>query len=192
MLGKQPLGPTSKGGLSRQRILRAARRCFATHGYERTTIREVAAEADIDKSSVMKYFGSKENLFREAVTWSIPIDSLTTEAQNSSSENYLEAMLALWESEPDTPMAVLLRTSMTSELASTLLCERMTRDSIDVIERHIDSDDARLRAAVFASVMMGIASARHLIKLPDMAEADVKDIVRVAAPLISNLLSPQS
>lgn len=185
-----PLSPTSKGGLTRQRILDSARRCFATHGYERTTIRRVAEEAEIDKSSVMKYFGTKENLFRECVAWDIPIDALTSEGQEESAQRYVFTMLRMWEADPHSPMAVLLRTSMTSELAASMLREHMTRASIDVIERHIDADEARLRAAIFSAIMMGLASGRHIIGLPDLTDADIDRIVEVASPMVATLLHP--
>ena len=49
------------------RILAAARRLFGEHGYDRTTIRAIAAAADSDAGLVMRYFGSKEQLFAEVV-----------------------------------------------------------------------------------------------------------------------------
>ena len=49
-------------------ILDAARSLFATRGYEQTTIRAVAAQAGIDASMVMRYFGSKAGLFAAAAT----------------------------------------------------------------------------------------------------------------------------
>jgi hypothetical protein len=36
-------------------------------GYERTTIRQVATDANIDPSMVMRYYGSKDGLFAAAV-----------------------------------------------------------------------------------------------------------------------------
>ena len=48
---------------TRARILRAARAEFAAVGYQRATIRGIAAGADIDPSLVMRYFGSKAELF---------------------------------------------------------------------------------------------------------------------------------
>ena len=42
---------------TRDRILAAARLIFARDGYERTTIRAVAAEAAINPAMVMRYFG---------------------------------------------------------------------------------------------------------------------------------------
>jgi AcrR family transcriptional regulator len=43
-----------KGERTRRRILEAARRVFADLGYERATIRGIAAAADVDKSSVIQ------------------------------------------------------------------------------------------------------------------------------------------
>lgn len=183
-----PASEDSKGARTRQRVLDAARARFAAVGFERATIRDIAKHARVDKSSVMKYFGSKENLFRECARWEIPIAQLTTTDAEDSARNYLQSMLTAWAETPDTPMAMLLRTSMTSEVAAELLRRHMTAASVDVMERRIDGPDARLRAALFAAVMMGIASARHLIKLPDLADADLDDVVRAAAPIIAALI----
>ena len=48
------------------RILAAARRLFADLGYDRTTIRAVAASAGVDAGLVMHYFKSKDALFARA------------------------------------------------------------------------------------------------------------------------------
>src|SRR5262249_54800746 len=49
-----------------QRILAAARSSVAEHGFERTTIRAIAAAAQVDPALVMQYFGSKQALFKQA------------------------------------------------------------------------------------------------------------------------------
>src|SRR5581483_1862790 len=54
-------GPRSEG--TRRAILGAARATFAERGYERATIRAVAARAGVDASMVMRYFQSKAGLF---------------------------------------------------------------------------------------------------------------------------------
>ena len=59
-------GPRSEA--TRRAILDAARGIFASHGYAQTTIRAVAAEAGIDASMVMRYFGSKAGLFAAAAS----------------------------------------------------------------------------------------------------------------------------
>ena len=49
---------------------------FAELGYDRTTIRAVAAAAGVDAGLVMHYFGSKDLLFARAVE--VPADELPT------------------------------------------------------------------------------------------------------------------
>ena len=57
--------------MTQARILDAAARLFAEAGYERATIRAIAAAAGINAGLVMHYFESKERLFR-AVMHSAP------------------------------------------------------------------------------------------------------------------------
>jgi AcrR family transcriptional regulator len=53
--------------LTRARILEAAFEAFARHGYARTGIREIARDAEVATSLLVRYFGTKANLFREAL-----------------------------------------------------------------------------------------------------------------------------
>ena len=50
-----------------QRILLAAEEIFSCYGYEKTTIDEIIALADVGKGTVYKYFGNKEGLFYKLV-----------------------------------------------------------------------------------------------------------------------------
>lgn len=42
------------------RILQAAEEVFSQHGYEKATLDEIIALADVGKGTVYKYFGNKE------------------------------------------------------------------------------------------------------------------------------------
>ena len=52
-------------------ILEAARELFAEAGFERATIRAVAARAGVDPALVMQYYGNKEGLFAAAARWHV-------------------------------------------------------------------------------------------------------------------------
>ena len=52
---------------TREAILEAATRRFATQGYERAGVREIAADAGVTAALVNRYFGSKEGLFAEVI-----------------------------------------------------------------------------------------------------------------------------
>lgn len=51
----------------RAAILAAAKRMFVTHGFERVSMDQIAAEAGVSKLTVYSHFGDKESLFGEAV-----------------------------------------------------------------------------------------------------------------------------
>lgn len=61
---KQPhaAGLTQKAEMTRQRILDAALKLFAVEGYEGTTMRKIAAQADCSLGLTYRYFSSKEEL----------------------------------------------------------------------------------------------------------------------------------
>ena len=100
-------------------------------------------------------------------------------------------MLAVWAAEPNTPMAVLLRTSMTSEDAAEILRTHITSQSVNSIAATIDAPDARLRAALAGAMLMGIASQRYLLRMPDLEDADTEDILRLITPLLRSLINPR-
>ncbi len=58
---------TSSGVETKDAIGRAAGRLFRARGFANVSVRAIAAEAGADPALVIRYFGSKERLFLEAV-----------------------------------------------------------------------------------------------------------------------------
>jgi AcrR family transcriptional regulator len=179
-----------KGQRTRRQILEAARAVFGEVGYERATIRGIAAAANVDKSSIVKYFGTKQQLFEEAVTWTIPINDVVSEDPSQTAENLARGMLAAWSADPNSPMAVLLRASMTSEDAAQILRTHITYHAISAIATTIDRPDARLRAALLGAMLMGIASQRYLLRMPDLVDVDTEHILQLITPALRAVIDP--
>ena len=66
-VGGAKRGPR-KGGVDKEQILAAAREEFALHDYKGTTMRSVARRAGCDAKLIHYYFGSKDELFAEAIS----------------------------------------------------------------------------------------------------------------------------
>jgi AcrR family transcriptional regulator len=56
--------PTRPSIATRRRILKAASRIFAEHGYEGASIRDIVGKADVNQAAINYHFGSKEGLYR--------------------------------------------------------------------------------------------------------------------------------
>jgi AcrR family transcriptional regulator len=59
--------PSSKGTRSKEAILATAERLFKEIGYEATTLRMIARNADMNIATVMYHFENKERLFEEVM-----------------------------------------------------------------------------------------------------------------------------
>ena len=182
-------GKERKGERTRRRILAAALHVFARYGYERSTIRAIAAEAECDKSSVIQYFGTKQQLFREAVDWQADLATSPELAPEERGEGYLRTMLGEFANDPDHPMVALTRAALTNEEVAELLREKVTSGAIDPMAATLTGPDAQLRAALVGAVMYGIAVQRELLRMPDLAGADVEDVLRLTGPLLRSLLA---
>ena len=56
----------------RQKLLEVAEQLFAKHGFEAVSVRQLAAEAEVNLAMVSYYFGSKDGLFQELLKYKFP------------------------------------------------------------------------------------------------------------------------
>jgi AcrR family transcriptional regulator len=64
-MSRPPAPAADRAARTRAVIATKARELFFERGYEATSVRAIAAAADIDPALVIRYFGSKEKLFLE-------------------------------------------------------------------------------------------------------------------------------
>src|SRR3954468_1292530 len=84
---------------TRAAILAAARGRFAADGYERATIRAIAADASIDPAMVMRYFGNKEKLFAAAADFDLRLPDLSAVPPGEVGRALVRHFLDRWESD---------------------------------------------------------------------------------------------
>src|SRR6201996_5191037 len=82
---------------TRADILAAARARFGSDGYERTTLRAVAADVGVDPALVIRYFGSKQDLFAAAAEFTIDLPDLAALHPDDIADALLSSFFAVWE-----------------------------------------------------------------------------------------------
>lgn len=189
--GRRP-GPTS----TRQTVLEAARARFAGDGFAATTIRLVAADAQVDASQVMQFYGSKEGLF--AAVMEIPSSALEQfstafhGADDQLGERVVRAYLGAWEGGPavSDPLMAMLRGAIANDGAREQLRDFIQSRLLEGTRGAGDAD-AALRAGLASSMLVGVIMNRRIIGVPTLAAAETEDLVAAIAPAIQAVLVPR-
>jgi AcrR family transcriptional regulator len=175
---------------TRRRILRAARQRFTTDGYERTTIRAVAADAAIDPSMVMRYYGSKEGLFAAATAFDLRLPDLGAIAPEEWGAALVRHFFSRWEGDADDDaLRVLLRAAATNEAAASRMRAIFGRQLVPTLAKACPEGEVAERAGLVASQMLGLAYCRYVLRLPPVAELGVERMVARVGPTIQRYLS---
>ena len=174
---------------TRAAILRAARERFAAQGYERTTIRAVAADADIDPSMVMRYFGNKAQLFDAALAIDLRLPDLTAVAPDELAKALVRHFLDRWEGDPaDDALLVLLRSAVTNEHAAARMHEIFATQIAPALAATLGPELAARRAGLVSSQLLGLGLTRYLLRLPAVTTLTPDEIENGLAPAIKATL----
>jgi AcrR family transcriptional regulator len=190
---KNPPRPRRDSAATRAAILASARRHFAARGYEHAGVRDIAAEAGVTAALVNRYFGSKEQLFREALEDAFVIPSLLP-----GSPSELGATLAAYAAHPAgrrrrdfDPLLLMLR-SVGSPTAAAIVREALDRRSIGALAAWLGGEDAELRAALVVSCMAGLAVVRKVVGSKALSAANEDRLEELLAPVLQACVSASS
>lgn len=171
---------------TRADLLSAARRRFGTEGYDRTTIRAIAADVGVDAALVLRYFGSKQELFAAAADLNLDLPDLTAVAPGRLAGALLARFFAVWED--DETFLALLRASMTSESVAETL-RQVFAAQVEPTLSAVVPDHPRERAGLVGAFIIGLATTRYALAAPGLAAMDRDQITAWATPVVDQLLT---
>lgn len=166
-------------------ILAAARERFATTGYQAATIRAIAADAHIDPSMVMRYFGNKDQLFAAAAEFDLRFPDLSDIPRAELGAALVAHFLDRWTQ--DDGLIVLLRSSTTNAEAAQRMQAIFAEQLGPAITRLNPTDPARC-AGLIATQVLGMAMCRFVLKLPPIVAMSDGDLVHWLAPTLQRYL----
>jgi AcrR family transcriptional regulator len=169
-------------------ILTAARERFASDGYERATIRAIAADAEIDPALVMRYFGNKEKLFAAAADFDLRLPDLTAVPRGQIGAALVSHFVERWEAD-DTFMA-LIRAAVTNEAAAKKVRAVLSGQVAPaILALSSDQRTAGVRAGLVASQMLGMALCRYVLRLPALVGMSRVELVGWVAPTVQRYIT---
>ena len=207
-------GPGRRAGTSTTRaaIAAAAQAQFAAQGYDGASLRGIAREAGVDPALITYFFGTKQRLFAEV--GALPIDPAVVLPQVLAGDPAqvglrLAALLTgILEDDDQRPRLVAtIRSSAQSEEVAVAMRERLTRDILEPLAARVQHQvreragrattveaaqaEARLRAGLAMSQVVGITFARHVIGLDALAQASREELVGALAPTLQRYLAEE-
>ncbi|MEU8226031.1 TetR family transcriptional regulator [Kribbella sp. NPDC048915] len=175
-----------KSDRTRAAILAAARERFGADGYERATIRAIAADAAIDPAMVMRYYGSKEKLFAAAADFDIRLPDFADLPLEAVGEALVRHFLRRWEE--DDSLRVLLRTAVTNEVAVERMREIFASQLAPTLTAHA-VDRPEIRAGLVASQVLGFALCRYILGFPPITTMPDDTVVAWLGPTLARYLT---
>ncbi|MGW1466657.1 TetR family transcriptional regulator [Streptomyces sp. NPDC002308] len=166
------------------RILDSARELFAQKGFERTTMRAVAAAARVDPALVMQYFGSKRGLFGQAVQ-TLPAPP-TAAADTDQLIDQLLASLGLKLGGLPGGTLAMMRSMLTDEAAAEHVRGALGRQ-IGSVGAALPAEDSELRAALLVTALLGVTIGHQLLGLAPLRDASADQVAALLRPAFKAL-----
>ncbi len=180
--------------MSRDAVLRAAKQRFAVEGYEKTTLRSIADDARVDPSMVLYLFGSKAELFRESLRLIVDPDALAAAIADGDDDigtRMVRTYLGIWE-HPDTAasMVAMLQSATSNPDAHEAFRAFMQTYVLTAVSGALGGgEQARLRAMLAATNLVGTAILRYVMRVDPLATLPADAVVTLVAPSVNRYLS---
>ncbi|WP_433724679.1 TetR family transcriptional regulator [Nocardia sp. CA-129566] len=179
---------------AREAILSAARARFAEGGFDKTSIRAVAADAGVDPALVHHYFGTKQQLFAAVVE--LPVDPETTLRRIEAApldrlgETIIGSVVAVWDSPAGPGVVAAVRSILAG--GDTALARTFVLDVVlERVRARISTpdDDGRARVALVGTQMIGVLVARKILEIEPLASMPAADLVAAVGPTLQRYLT---
>ena len=175
-------------------MLAAARRQFSTLGYDRTTMRAIAAEAGVDQKLVGYFFGSKQALFVAATALPFEPGASVAAVLNGDparrGERLAQLVVGLIE-DPDAGGRVvgLIRAAAAEDEAARMVREMFTAEIWSPAAAALPVEDPALAVSLIATHLIGLLMTRYVIGVEPLASLPAERIVELLAPLLQRHLT---
>jgi AcrR family transcriptional regulator len=175
---------------TREAILEAATRRFATQGYERAGVREIAADAGVTAALVNRYFGSKGRLFAEVIERALGMGHLLEGRRGNLADHLARLMVYGREDFRDrgyTPLLLLLH-SAADPRAVKLFRRDLNRTELPLLAEQIGGDDAAVRAVMVMAQLTGFAIMHQVLRPKAFTDALDEELVALLSRTLATCI----
>ncbi len=179
---------------SRRQILSAAQKLIADKGYDRTTLRDVAASAGVDPALIVYFFKTKQRLFIEAI---LPVYEpgqnlpKLLEGDKAVLGQRLATYLVSYLENPKSRNVVvgLVRASLSEPEAAKIFKKLFVERTGTMLAAIEGIDQPELRANLAGTQYMGLVLLRYILKVEPLASAPKDVLIDYIAPTLQRYIT---
>lgn len=171
-------------------LLLAARGRFLQESYETVGLRDIAGEVGVDVALISRYFGSKEDLFREVLRVGRKQAILPPDLPTDEISGFLARLFLSHNQDANTnveQLLIILR-SASSPAASKVVREALRSDILMPLAERLGGTSPEERASTSMAVWMGMTIMRTIIAVEPMCQ-DTPALERKLTALFEAALS---
>jgi AcrR family transcriptional regulator len=174
-------------------ILEAARSQFGSKGFDRTSLRAIAAEAGVDQALILHFFGSKIGLFLEVVDLPMDPDAVIPAILEGPREEIgvrvATFVVSVLENEDArATVKAMVRAATSEPEAARVVRERLTHELWGPLAQELDVDAAELRVSLVGSQIIGLVLARYVVQVEPLASIPSERVISLIAPTLQRYL----
>ena len=167
---------------------------FADAGYDKTSVRDIAAGAGVDPALIRHYFGTKAELFRATMGW--PFEPAEVAAQVTGGRKdeigvrLTQVFFDAWERPESRAPCRRFCAARRPTRSRPLWCGssfggQLYRQMAD----ELSGPAAELRIDLAMAQLLGIAYLRHILRVEPIASTPAEELVARVAPVITAYLT---
>lgn len=187
-------GRRTDGGQAKSTIEQVARQLFAEHGYDRTSMRQVAIAAGVDPMLVTHYFTSKTGLFAAVVGPPVDPEIAIAHILGAGPEHVGERMAGFVLRTLETPesrnwvIAMVRAATAEAEIAAVVRA-RLAEELLAPLAAAAGGSDPEYRAGFLAAQLVGLVTSRYILALEPLASRPADEVAADLAPTLQRYLN---
>ncbi|MFF3908010.1 TetR family transcriptional regulator [Streptomyces sp. NPDC001848] len=170
-------------------ILRAARHLLARHAHADITLRAVADRAGVSPPLILKYFGTKDALFSQVMSFEADAAALLDAPLADLGRHMVRHVLLGQTRQGADPLLRIVFAPLHGEQGDILRANFRTQVG-DRLAARLSGPDAGLRAELAVSALLGLGVMFGIARGAHLRAADLDDITDRWAPAVQAQLTP--
>ncbi|MEV7451330.1 MULTISPECIES: TetR/AcrR family transcriptional regulator [Streptomyces] len=170
-------------------ILRAARYLLARHAHADITLKAVADRAGVSPPLILKYFGNKDTLFAQVMSFEADADALLAAPLEGLGAHMVRHVLVSQSEQGADPLLRIVFAPLHGEQGD-ILRANFRRQVTERITARLDGPDAGLRAELAVATLLGLGVMYGIARGTDVRATAVDELVERYAPAVQAYLTP--